>query len=223
STDSNPPLHDGLSDFGMEVVEKMNRIGMMVDVAHISDEAFYDVLEVTRAPVIASHSNARAVCDHPRNLNDDMLVALAENGGVLQLCVLSSYVKEMEPDPERDAAFDELREKWNNFEGLTDDEMDQAREEWSALGTKYPRPMATVSDLVDHVDHVVDLIGIDHVGIGTDFDGGGGLEDCFDASELDNITLELVKRGYTKEEIEKIWSGNFLRVFRDVEAIAAAY
>ncbi len=223
STDSNPPLHDGLSDFGVEVVEKLNRIGMMVDVTHISDAAFYDVLEVTSAPVIASHSNARAVCDHPRNLDDDMLVALADNGGVLQLCVLSSYVKEMETDPERDAAFDELREKWNNFDGLTDEEMDQAREEWQELGRKYPRPMATVADLVDHVDHVVDLIGIDHVGIGTDFDGGGALEDCFDVSELGNITLELVKRGYTEEEIEKIWSGNFLRVFREVEAIAAGY
>ncbi len=223
STDSNPPLHDGLSDFGVEVVEKMNRIGMMVDVTHISDAAFYDVLEVTNAPVIASHSNARAVCDHPRNLDDDMLVALAQNGGVLQLCVLSAYVKEMEPDPERDAAFEELREKWNNFDGLTDEEMDQAREEWGELGQKHPRPMATVADLVDHVDHVVDLIGIDHIGIGTDFDGGGALEDCFDVSELDNITLELVKRGYTKEEIEKIWSGNFLRVFREVEEIAAGH
>ncbi len=220
STDSQPPLHNGLSDFGVEVVRELNRLGMMVDVTHISDEAFYDVLEVTRAPVIASHSNARAICDHPRNLDDDMLIALAENGGVLQLCVLSAYVKEMEPNPEREAAFSALREKWNNFQDLSDEEMEQARSEWWALNSRYPAPMATVSDLVDHVDHVVNLIGIDHVGIGTDFDGGGALEDCFDVSELGNITLELVRRGYNKEEIEKIWSGNFMRVFRKAEAIA---
>lgn len=220
STDSNPPLHDGLSEFGVEVVKEINRLGMMVDVSHISDKAFYDVLEITKAPVIASHSNARAICDHPRNLDDDMLIALAENGGVLQLCILSAYVKELEPNPERQEAFAALREKWNNFQDLTDEEMDQARSEWWETNSKYPAPLATVSDLVDHVDHVVKLIGIDYVGIGTDFDGGGDLEDCYDVSELGNITLELVRRGYSKEDIEKIWSGNFMRVFRETEAVA---
>ncbi len=220
STDSAPPLHDGLSDFGAEVVKELNRLGMMVDVTHISDAAFYDVLEITEAPVIASHSNARAICDHPRNLDDDMIIALAENGGVLQLCVLSAYVKELEPSSEREAAFAELREKWNNFQDLTDEEMSQAREEWWVLNSKYPAPMATVSDLVDHVDHVVQLVGIDYLGIGTDFDGGGALKDCYDVSELGNITLELVRRGYSKEEIEKIWSGNFMRVFRQAEETA---
>lgn len=220
STDSEAPLHGGLSEFGVDVVRELNRLGMIVDVTHISDDAFYDVIRVTKAPVIASHSNARAICDHPRNLDDDMIIALAENGGVLQLCVLSAYVKEMEPDPERDEAFSRLREKWNNFQDLTDEEMDQARTEWQDLNRKYPAPMATVADLVDHVDHVVNLVGIDYVGIGTDFDGGGALEDCYDVSELGNITLELVRRGYTKEEIEKIWSGNFMRVFREVEMVA---
>ena len=220
ATDSNLPLHNGLSEFGVEVVRELNRLGMMVDVSHISDKAFYDVLEATKAPVIASHSNARAVCDHPRNLDDDMLLALAENGGVLQLCILSAYVKEMEPNAERQAAFAALREKWNNFQDLTDEEMDQARSEWWETNSKYPAPLATVADLVDHVDHVVDLIGIDYVGIGTDFDGGGDLEDCYDVSELGNITFELVRRGYSKEDIEKIWSGNFMRVFRETEALA---
>ncbi|MDR4988449.1 MAG: dipeptidase [Bacteroidales bacterium] len=221
STDNNPPLHHGLSAFGVEVVKELNRLGMMVDVSHISDEAFYDVLKVTEAPVIASHSNARAVCDHPRNLDDDMLIALAKNGGVLQLCILSAYVKEMEPNPERQAAFAALRERWNNFQDLTDEEMDQARSEWWETNSRYPAPLATVSDFVDHVDHVVNLIGIDYVGIGTDFDGGGDLEDCYDASELGNITLELVRRGYSEKDIEKIWSGNFMRVFRQVEEVAA--
>ncbi len=217
STDASGPLHHGLSDFGVEVVRELNRLGMMVDVTHISDEAFYDVLEVTRAPVIASHSNVRAICDHPRNLSDEMILALAENGGVLQLCVLSAYVREMEPDPEREAAFDALREKWDHFQNLTDEEMAQVRREWDALSRKYPRPLATVAELVDHIDHIVELAGIDYVGIGTDFDGGGALKDCYDVSELGNITLELIRRGYTKEEIEKIWSGNFMRVFREVE------
>ncbi|TVR41977.1 MAG: membrane dipeptidase [Bacteroidia bacterium] len=220
STDSAPPLHNGLSEFGVQVVKELNRLGMMVDVSHISDEAFYDVLKVTSAPVIASHSNARAICDHPRNLDDDMIIALAENGGVLQLCVLSAYVKTLEQSPEREKAFAELREKWNNFQDLSDEEMDRAREEWWATNSKYPAPMATVADLVDHVDHVVNLVGIDYVGIGTDFDGGGALKDCYDVSELGNITLELVRRGYSKEDIRKIWSGNFMRVFREATELA---
>jgi membrane dipeptidase len=202
------------------VVRELNRLGMMVDVTHISDQAFYDVLEETRTPVIASHSNARAVCDHPRNLDDDMIRALAANGGVLQLCVLSSYVKEMEADPARDSAFAELRARFESVEQMTDEELEARRREWESLNEKYPRPMATVADLIDHVDHVVDLVGIDYVGIGTDFDGGGALEDCYDVSELGNITLELVRRGYSKKDIEKIWSGNFIRVFREVEAHA---
>ncbi len=220
STDAAGPLHGGLSDFGVEVVKELNRMGMMVDVSHISDEAFYDVLEITRAPIIASHSNVRAIADHPRNLDDDMIIALAENGGVLQLSVLSAYVKDLEPSPEREEAFAALREKYNNFEGLTDEEMEEARREWFALNQQYPAPMATVADLVDHIDHVVELVGIEYVGIGTDFDGGGALKDCFDVSELENITLELIDRGYNKEEIEKIWSGNFMRVFHEVEEIA---
>lgn len=220
STDSEPPLHNGLSEFGVEVVKELNRLGMMVDVTHISDKAFYDVLKVSKAPVIASHSNARAICDHPRNLDDDMIIELAENGGVLQLCVLSAYVKQMPPDPERDAALNAVREKWNHFNDLTDEEMEQARAEWNEVNRKYPRPLATVADLVDHIDHVVNLVGVDYVGIGTDFDGGGALKDCFDVSELGNITLELVRRGYSKKDIEKIWSGNFMRVFRQVEQIA---
>jgi membrane dipeptidase len=220
STDNAGEEHGGLSEFGREVVRELNRLGMMVDVTHISDQAFYDVLEETRTPVIASHSNARAVCDHPRNLDDDMIRALAANGGVLQLCVLSSYVKEMEADPARDSAFAELRARFESVEQMTDEELEARRREWESLNEKYPRPMATVADLIDHVDHVVDLVGIDYVGIGTDFDGGGALEDCYDVSELGNITLELVRRGYSKKDIEKIWSGNFIRVFREVEAHA---
>jgi membrane dipeptidase len=218
STDPLGAEHGGLSEFGRDVVRKMNEMGMMIDVSHISDEAFYDVIEITSAPVIASHSNARSICNHPRNLDDYMLLALKENGGVVQVCILSAYVKTPEPNPDRDAAIQEVRDRFNSFIGLTDAELEEAREAWYEANEKYPPKLATVADLVDHIDYVSDLIGIDHVGIGTDFDGGGSLADCGDVTEVGNITLELLKRGYTKEDIEKIWSGNFMRVFREVEA-----
>lgn len=218
STDPDGQEHQGLSAFGNEVVKEMNRIGMMVDVSHISDQAFYDVLEISTAPIIASHSNARAICNHPRNLDDDMLIALKQNGGVIQLCLLGAYVKEMEPNLEKNAAREALREKYNNFENLAEEEMDKAREEWHAINRRFPDELATVSDLVNHVDHIVNLIGIDYVGIGSDFDGGGALDDCYDVSQMGNITLELVRKGYSKKDIEKIWAGNFMRVFTEVVA-----
>jgi membrane dipeptidase len=198
----------------------MNRLGMIIDVSHISDKSFYDVLEYSSAPVIASHSCARAICDNPRNLDDEMLKKLADNGGVIQMCILSSYVKKPEPFPERDSAYTALRIKYRNFNDLTDEEMDSARSEWYALEKRFPQKLANVSDVVDHIDHIVEIAGIDHVGIGTDFDGGGGVEDCYDVSEMGNITRELVSRGYTAREIEKIWGGNFMRVFREVENVA---
>ena len=175
STDPAGPEHNGLSSFGEQVVQEMNRLGMMVDVSHVSDETFYDVLALTTVPVIASHSNVRAVYDHPRNLSDAMLTALAANGGVIQVPFL--YVKAGDPE----------------------------------------NP-ATVSDVVDHIDHIIEVAGIDHVGIGTDFDGGGAVEDCFDVSEMGNLTVELVRRGYSEEEIKKIWGGNLMRVFSEVQA-----
>jgi membrane dipeptidase len=214
STDE--PEHQGLSAFGKEVVSEMNRLGMVIDVSHISDEAFHDVLSTSKAPIIASHSCARALCDNPRNLDDEMLKRLADRGGVIQMCILSSYVKKPEPFPERDAARDALRATYKSFSELPPDEQERVRNAWYELERKYPRKLATVSDVVDHIDHIVRVAGIDHVGIGTDFDGGGGVEDCYDVSEMGNITLELVRRGYEEEEIRKIWGGNFLRVFRDV-------
>jgi membrane dipeptidase len=217
STDRKGSEYNGLSEFGDSVVLEMNRLGMIVDVSHISDSSFYDVLRITKAPVIASHSCARALCENPRNMNDDMLRKLAENGGVIQMCILSDYVKTPEPYPARDSAFAVLRKKFQNFDEMTDDEKQKVRQEWSDLRKKYPRKLATVADVVDHIDHIVEIAGIDHVGIGTDFDGGGGVEGCNDVSEMGNITLELVKRGYTEDEIEKIWGGNFIRVFREVQ------
>jgi membrane dipeptidase len=214
--------YNGLSEFGREAVKEMNRTGMMIDVSHISDSSFYDVLALSSAPVIASHSCARALCDSPRNLSDDMLRALAKNGGVIQLCILSDYVKKPEPCAERDSAFKAIRIKYRNFENLTPDEDKQADREWHAVDSLFPRRLATVAEAVDHIDHIVQVAGIDHVGIGTDFDGGGGLADCSDASGLGNITLELVRRGYSEKEIRKIWGGNIMRVMRDVQAKAGS-
>jgi membrane dipeptidase len=215
STDSTE--HHGLSKFGEEVVNEMNRLGIMIDVSHISDEAFFDVLKLTKVPVIASHSNARAICSHPRNLTDSMLFELKKNGGVVQVCVLSAYVKKQAPNPEKEKAIEALRMKYNNFNDLTTEQEKLAGNEWRAIEKQYKGKLASVSDLVDHIDHIVQLIGIDHVGFGSDFDGGGGLSDCKDVSQLANITNELLKRGYSADDIQKFWSGNFLRVFEQVE------
>jgi membrane dipeptidase len=220
STDRKGPEHNGLSEFGKKVVKEMNRLGMLIDVSHISDKSFYDVLEVSKAPVFASHSCARAICDNPRNLTDDMLKKLAKNGGVIQVCILGEYVKKPPPNPQRTAAIQELFKKYKDYDSMSEEEKKKAREEWMAVNEKFPVPPAFVSDAVNHIDHIVKVAGIDHVGIGTDFDGGGGLTDCFDVSQMGNITLELVKRGYTEEQIRKIWGGNFMRVFRAVEKIA---
>ncbi|NPD86990.1 membrane dipeptidase [Lentimicrobium sp. L6] len=218
STDKVGPEYDGLSAFGEEVVERMNELGMMVDVSHASDSAFYDVLKLSTKPVIASHSCARALCDNPRNMTDDMLKALAKNGGVIQMCILSDYVKKLEQSPERIEGRKAFRKKHSNWANYTEEERKVGLRDWYQLDVDFPPNLATVSDAVDHIDHIVEVAGIDHVGIGTDFDGGGGLQDCYDASELGNITLELVKRGYSEEDIRKIWGGNFMRVF---EAVAA--
>ncbi|NVO20624.1 MAG: membrane dipeptidase [Bacteroidetes bacterium] len=217
STDSNNTV--GLTEFGRQVVPEMNKLGMMVDVSHVSDASFYDVLKLTTKPVIASHSCSRALCDNPRNLTDDMLKALSKNGGVVQMCILSAYVKTPDPLPARDSAMKALRAKWHNFQDLTESQMDSARREWWKTDELYPQKLATVSDVCDHIDHMVKVAGIDHVGIGTDFDGGGGVLGCNDVSEMGNITLELVRRGYSKKQIKKIWGGNLMRVMREVERV----
>ncbi|HZJ73892.1 MAG TPA: dipeptidase, partial [Perlabentimonas sp.] len=220
STDPSGPEHNGLSTFGIKVVKELNRLGMMIDVSHISDQAFYQSIEHSAVPVIASHSCARAVCDNPRNLSDEMLTKLAENGGVIQICLLSSYVKPDEPYPARDSARAALHQKYGNFQELEPEIRRKAIDEWYGLDEVFPPKLATVSDLVDHIDHVVNQIGIDYVGIGSDFDGGGRLKDCADASQMTNITVELLRRGYNEENIKKIWGENFLRVFKQVETFA---
>ena len=212
--------HNGLSGFGREVVRKMNDRGIMVDLSHASDKTVEDVLELSRAPVIASHSCAKALCDNPRNLSDELLLKLKENGGVIQMCMMSSYVKTPVPDPQRDSARQAVRDRHGNYYELDDAGKEAFLVDWYKVDDDFPRELASVSHAVDHIDHIVELIGIEHVGIGTDFDGGAALEDCFDVSQLPNITLELLRRGYSESDIRKIWGGNLTRVLSEVEKAA---
>lgn len=220
STDPEGPEHDGLSEFGTGVVAEMNRLGMIVDVSHISDKSFFDVLSISNAPVIASHSSVRALCDHPRNMSDEMIKALAENGGVIQICLLGAYIEPEDTTTDNYLKLEELRKKYNNWQYNNEEERRAAWHEYDSINRYYPAPLPTITNAVDHIDHVVKLVGIDYVGIGSDFDGGGGLEDCVDVSDYPKITEELIRRGYSKADINKIWGGNFLRVFKSVEDIA---
>ena len=210
----------GLSPFGFQVVERMNQLGMMVDVSHLSDASVADVLATTKAPVIASHSCSKAMCDNPRNINDNLLTQIAANGGVVQMCLYSEYIKPEAPNPDRESIRGALWKKYGDPALIEGEQKLAYRVEKNAMDRTNPQILPSVSEAIDHIDHMVKLIGIEHVGIGTDFDGGAGLSDCFDVSELPNITKELVKRGYSKEDIRKIWSGNLIRVFREVEKLA---
>ncbi len=221
STDRRNPEDRGLSDFGRQVVAECNRLGMIVDISHASDKSFADVLAASKAPIIASHSSCRAVCDNPRNLTDDQIRALARRGGVIQICFLGAYVKTPPVIPEREQAVKEMEAKYGPLRDLKDESLRQkAMAEREAINQKYPQAQPTVADLVDHIDHVKKLVGVDFVGIGTDFDGGGGVLGCNDVSGMIHVTEELLRRGYSEREIEKIWSGNFFRVFEKVIAAA---
>ena len=223
SSSATRPLHNGLSEFGRRVVAEMNRLGIMVDVSHISAKAFWDVISLSKAPIIASHSGCAAITDVGRNLDDDQLKALSQNGGVIQIVSLSSYLKE--DSPERRQAVENLRgelgipRQGQPPQAFTDELRARYDARMKEIDKLYPR--ATLNDMINHLDHAVKVAGIDHVGIGTDFDGGGGVSGFNDHSEALNVTVELVRRGYTEEQIHKIWGGNLLRVWRDVIKVAA--
>ncbi len=215
-------MHHGLSPLGREVIAELNRVGIMVDISHPSKQSMLQTVALSKAPIIASHSAVRALCNHSRNLDDEQLRALKKNGGVAQLVAFSSYVKCGPESPERQRAIAALREKYGAAPGGAQSVPDSVRAaERRALDEKYPPPpRATIKDFVDHIDYAVKLIGLDHVGISSDFDGGGGVEGWSDASETFNVTLELVRRGYSEEQIGKLWSGNLLRVMEAVERVA---
>jgi membrane dipeptidase len=224
-TDDKDPEDRGLSEFGTQVVRRMNELGMLVDLSHSSDKSFFDVLQATKAPVIASHSCVRALRNHPRNLSDAQLQALKKNGGVIQIAFVADFLKTIPPIPEREqelALVNRRIEDKGGWEALTPQQTEEFRTELLGIREKYPEASGSVKDVVDHIDYVVKAIGIGHVGIGTDFDGGGYLSDCRDVAGLPKITAELMRRGYSKKDIRKIWGGNFLRVLKKVETVASA-
>jgi membrane dipeptidase len=210
--------HGGLSAFGRDVVDRMNRIGMMVDVSHVAKSTSLDAIRRSRAPVIASHSGVRAVNDHPRNMDDEQLLALKRNRGVIQVVALGEFVKS---SPERRAAAQAVYQSLGvtRARELAPEQRAELRRRMAEVDAQFPP--ATVKDFVDHIDYAVRLIGIDHVGISSDFDGGGGVAGWRDASETLNVTVELVRRGYTESQIRKLWGENLLRVWREVEKVAA--
>jgi len=222
STDPKGPEHQGLSAFGRQVVQEMNRLGMMVDVSHTSDSTFYDVLRLSTVPIIASHSGSRVLSDMARNLTDDMLRDLARHGGVVQLNLFSPYVKTELKSPERQAAEQAFCTKWQiktflNVYALPPTDRKEALAEYTQIEKQYPVPLANVQDAANQIDHLVQVAGINHVGIGSDFDGGTVLTGLADVGDFPNLTLELVRRGYSARDLNKIWSGNLLRVMRAVE------
>lgn len=213
--------HGGVSDFGKQVIGEMNRVGMMVDVSHVSVDCMKQAVEMSKAPIIASHSSVRALADHPRNLTDEQMKILADAGGVMQLVAYTSFVKE---DQARTDAFDVLTAKIIELHGWAEDDYENIENssEWkqgtAVIDVEYP--LATLSKFVDHIDYAVKLIGIDHVGISSDFDGGGQITGWMDASESLNVTKELVSRGYSEEDLAKIWGDNLLRVWAEVDRVA---
>jgi membrane dipeptidase len=221
SSDSKPAEHNGVSDFGKQVIAEMNRLGMMVDVSHASDKSFFDAVELSKAPVIASHSSVRAIASHNRNMTDEMIQRLAAKGGVIQICLLDYYVKNPDTTTVKAQRLKQFRAKYKPLLAqMTEEQKEVYYNEWEEIQGMDSPDAPTVKDLVDHIDHVKNLVGVDYVGIGSDFDGGGGLRDCADVAQFPNITRELIRRGYSEMEIRKIWGGNLLRVFKQVEQMA---
>jgi membrane dipeptidase len=213
--------HNGLSEFGKEVVREMNRLGMLIDVSHVSDKTMSDALDESKAPIIASHSSARALSNVPRNIPDDLLKRIAKNGGVVCVNFYSDFVDTTTVKPQSDARDarlkaeeDAIREKYKN-------DPEQLSAESDKLEAANPLPPLAISKLIDHIDHIVKVAGIDHVGIGADFDGANDMpEGARDVSMLPNITYELLKRGYSEADIRKILGENVLRVFGEAERVA---
>ena len=213
--------HNGLSDFGKEVVREMNRLGMLIDVSHVSDETMSDALDVSTAPIIASHSSARAISNVPRNIPDDLLKRIAKNGGVVQVNFYSVFVDEKTVAPQSAERDKRLKAQQDAIDEKYKDDPERRAEESDKLEAANPLPPLPISKLIDHIDHIVKVAGVDHVGIGADFDGANDMpEGAQDVSMLPNITYELLKRGYSERDIRKILGENLLRVMAEAEAVA---
>ena len=214
ATDINP-LYDGLSPLGEDLVREANRLGLLLDGSHAADSTVRDMLALSTTPIILSHTGAKAVYDHPRNIDDALLIELAEAGGVIQMNIFGGYLEALIPSPERQAALQVFNDTYGaDPSGLGEDELAEwfaARQE---LDREFPRPRSTYEKFMEHTFHVLDLIGPDHVGISGDWDGGGGVDGMSDVSMLQKITRDLLAAGYTQDDVEKIWGGNMMRLVR---------
>jgi len=215
------PYNNGISELGFRLIEELNRLGIMVDVSHTSPKSTVQAAQFSKTPVIASHSGAKAIYDHIRNMSDEEIIAVAEGGGVIQLVAFDSYMRAISDDEK--AAAKAVRDAMGAsspvwFSTATQDEIGKVRQAIAELNSEFPR--ASVKTLVDHIDYVVNLVGIDHAGISSDFGGGGGIQGWDNIAETKNVTDELVARGYSEEDIAKIWGGNLLRVWGEAEVYA---
>jgi membrane dipeptidase len=214
------PKHNGLTDFGKTVVREMNRLGMLVDVSHVSDKTMSDALDVSTAPIIASHSSARALSNHPRNIPDDLLRRIAKNGGVVMVNFYPVFIDQKAYDADR-ARDERLKPQFDALATQFKDDPKRLADERKKLYDANPLPPTPLSILIDHIDHIAKVAGIDHVGIGSDFDGVSSLPvGMEDISKLPNITYELLRRGYSEKDIRKVLGENFLRVFAEAERVA---
>jgi membrane dipeptidase len=221
STDK--PAHNGLTDYGKDIVREMNRQGIMVDISHVSDKTFYDALEVSKAPLIASHSSCRALCSHPRDMSDDMIKALAAKGGVIQINYEKSFIDQAYKDASDKvsggvvAIFEQLKKECGDDQECLGKKMVEMEKQAVAEGKL---PHVSWERIIDHIDHVVKLVGADHVGLGSDFDGASMPEGMDDCSQLPKITEALMRKGYPDDDIRKILGGNTLRVMEQNEKVS---
>ena len=221
STDPKGPEFHGLSPLGRQWVKDANRLGILIDASHSSDEVFDQILELSTAPIILSHTGSKAIYNHPRNLDDARIKALAAKGGVIQINAFNGYMKDIPKIPEKDAALAELiKSVGGNPRNVPDDKREAFNAGRKAIEAKWPTPKANLDDLMAHINHVVKLVGIDHVGLSGDFDGGGGIEGLEDITDYPALTDHMVRAGYSAEDMAKFWGGNALRVLTAAQAAA---
>lgn len=221
STDRDGPEWFGLSPLGRELVAEANRLGIVLDASHASDAALAQMIDLSETPIILSHTGCKAVWDHPRNVGDALLVKLAESGGVIQMNAYSDYMIEVPENAEFEAEMDALQERYGPMRSLAGAELASYATERRALEAEYPEPRADFDDFMEHLLHALALVGPDHVGIGLDWDGGGGVNGLEDAADIPKITERLLAEGYSEEDTAKIWSGNVLRLLQEAEMRAA--
>ena len=221
ATDPKGPIHGGLSPLGQQFVAEANRLGILLDASHASDEVLDQMLDLSKAPIILSHSGAKAIYDHPRNVPDRLLRKLAAKGGVIQINAFTGYMKATPDNPARRAALAELNRTYGEAREVPESKREAYRAARRAVDEKYPVPRADMDDLMKHILHVAKVAGKDHIGISGDFDGGGGIEGFEDITDFPALTERLIAAGFTQEDLAKFWGGNALRVLKAADEAKA--